>query len=324
MQEELLQFKIQNVWILVDCPKGARLVAQGYTQEEGIDYEEVFAPVVRIEAIRLFLAYASFKRFIIYQMDVKSAFLYGTIDEEVYVMQPLGFQDPEFPDRVYKMLGQPILPWTKRILREKMDLSNVNAARLELKRFRDAAAAHMNFFFFYSIAVQTSGSGISNLLAVATTFTGSGNLYCQGMKLEEIREKFIPVWKQFEDFLPMALKEEGERVKRKGMKLEPGSAKKIKTSEEVSIEDLKGMIQLVPMEEVYVEALQVKHPIIDWKIHSEGQRDYWKIIRLGGHTTVYQFFVDMLKQFDREDLNQPWALVKETLSIRQALSDKEN
>nr|GFB06946.1 ribonuclease H-like domain, reverse transcriptase, RNA-dependent DNA polymerase [Tanacetum cinerariifolium] len=81
----------------------ARLVAQGHTQEEGIDYEEVFAPVTRIEAIRLFLAYASFMGFTVYQMDVKSDFLYGTIDEEVYVMQPLGLQDPEFPARVYKV-----------------------------------------------------------------------------------------------------------------------------------------------------------------------------------------------------------------------------
>nr|GFC69692.1 copia protein [Tanacetum cinerariifolium] len=64
----------------------SRLVAQGYTQEEGIDYDEVFAPIARIEAIRLFLAYASFMGFTVYQMDVKSAFLYGTIDEEVYVM----------------------------------------------------------------------------------------------------------------------------------------------------------------------------------------------------------------------------------------------
>nr|GEW64296.1 retrovirus-related Pol polyprotein from transposon TNT 1-94 [Tanacetum cinerariifolium] len=127
MQEELLQCKFQNVWSLVDCPKGirpigtkwvlknkkdergivirnkARLVAQGHTQEEGIDYNEVFAPVVRIEAIRLFLAYASFMGFTVYQMDVKSAFLYGTINEEVYVMQPPGFQDPEFPARVYKV-----------------------------------------------------------------------------------------------------------------------------------------------------------------------------------------------------------------------------
>nr|GEU70163.1 hypothetical protein [Tanacetum cinerariifolium] len=69
----------------------ARLVAQRHTQEEGIDYDEVFAPVARIEAIRLFLAYVSFIGFTVYQMDVKSAFLYGTIDEEVYVMQPPGF-----------------------------------------------------------------------------------------------------------------------------------------------------------------------------------------------------------------------------------------
>ncbi|GJW47463.1 retrovirus-related pol polyprotein from transposon TNT 1-94 [Tanacetum coccineum] len=80
-----------------------RLVAQGYTQEEGIDYDEVFAPVARIKAIRLFLAYASFKDFMAYQMDVKSAFLYGKIEEEVYVYQPLGFEDPDFPDRVYKV-----------------------------------------------------------------------------------------------------------------------------------------------------------------------------------------------------------------------------
>ncbi|GJV84896.1 putative ribonuclease H-like domain-containing protein [Tanacetum coccineum] len=117
----------KQVWTLVDLPYGkraigtkwiyrnkkdergivvrnkARLVAQGYTQEEGIDYDEVFAPVARIEAIRLFLAYASFKDFVVYQMDVKSAFLYGKIEEEVYVCQPPGFEDPEFPDRVYKV-----------------------------------------------------------------------------------------------------------------------------------------------------------------------------------------------------------------------------
>nr|GEU55703.1 hypothetical protein [Tanacetum cinerariifolium] len=80
----------------------ARLVDQGHTQEEGIDYDEVFAPVARIEAIRLFLAYASFKDLIVYQMDAKSAFLYGKIEEEVYVCQPPGFKDPDFPNKVYK------------------------------------------------------------------------------------------------------------------------------------------------------------------------------------------------------------------------------
>nr|GEY92835.1 putative ribonuclease H-like domain-containing protein [Tanacetum cinerariifolium] len=71
----------------------------GHTQEEGMDYEEVFAPVTRIEAIRLFLAYSSFIGFMLYQMDVKSAFLYGTIEEEVYVCQPPGFKDPDYPDK---------------------------------------------------------------------------------------------------------------------------------------------------------------------------------------------------------------------------------
>ncbi|GJX94377.1 putative ribonuclease H-like domain-containing protein [Tanacetum coccineum] len=88
MQDELLQFKLQK-----------KVVAQGYTQEEGIDYDEVFAPVARIEAIRLFLTYASFKDFMVYQMDVKSAFLYGKIEKEVYVCQLPGFEDPDFPDR---------------------------------------------------------------------------------------------------------------------------------------------------------------------------------------------------------------------------------
>nr|GEU43786.1 putative ribonuclease H-like domain-containing protein [Tanacetum cinerariifolium] len=81
----------------------ARLVAQGYTQEGGVDYDEVFAPLARIEAIRLFLAYASFKDFAVYQIDVKIAFLYERIEEEVYVCQPPGFEDPKFPDKVYKV-----------------------------------------------------------------------------------------------------------------------------------------------------------------------------------------------------------------------------
>nr|GEW64234.1 retrovirus-related Pol polyprotein from transposon TNT 1-94 [Tanacetum cinerariifolium] len=126
MQEELLQFKMQKVWILVDLPNGkraigtkwvfrnkkdergivvrnkARIVAQGHTQEEGINYEEVFAPVARIEAKRLFLAYASFMGFMVYQMDVKSAFLYETIEEEVYFCQPPGFEDPDYPNKVGK------------------------------------------------------------------------------------------------------------------------------------------------------------------------------------------------------------------------------
>nr|GEX76831.1 retrovirus-related Pol polyprotein from transposon TNT 1-94 [Tanacetum cinerariifolium] len=82
----------------------ARLVAQGHRQEEGIDYDEVFALVARIKAIRIFLAFASYMGFVVYQMDVKSAFMYGIIDEQVYVSQPLGFVDPKFPNKVYKVV----------------------------------------------------------------------------------------------------------------------------------------------------------------------------------------------------------------------------
>nr|GEV65734.1 putative ribonuclease H-like domain-containing protein [Tanacetum cinerariifolium] len=144
MQEELLQFKIQKVWILVDLPFGKKVIrtkwvyrnkkdergvvvrnkeqlfVKGHRKEEGIDYDEVFAPVARIEAIRIFLAFASYMGFIVYQMDVKSAFLYGTIDEEVYVTQHPGFVDPKFPNKVYKVvkalygLHQALRAWLSR------------------------------------------------------------------------------------------------------------------------------------------------------------------------------------------------------------------
>nr|GEY21856.1 retrovirus-related Pol polyprotein from transposon TNT 1-94 [Tanacetum cinerariifolium] len=97
--EELLQFKMQKVWILVDLPYGKREIGTKWVYRNKKDER-----VARIEAIRLFLAYASFMGFMVYQMDVKSAFLYGTIEEEVYVCQPLGFEDPDHPDKVYKVV----------------------------------------------------------------------------------------------------------------------------------------------------------------------------------------------------------------------------
>ncbi|KAJ9566625.1 hypothetical protein OSB04_002591 [Centaurea solstitialis] len=125
MQEELNQFEALKVWRLVKLPEcksvidtkwllknkrdanniivrnKARLVAKGYRQQEGIDYNETFAPVARLEAIRMFLAYAAYKDFTVFQMDVKTAFLYGHLKEEVYVAQPEGFVDKEHPDYVY-------------------------------------------------------------------------------------------------------------------------------------------------------------------------------------------------------------------------------
>nr|GEW18375.1 retrovirus-related Pol polyprotein from transposon TNT 1-94 [Tanacetum cinerariifolium] len=125
MQEELHQFDRLQVWELVDKPFGktvikikwlwknkkdedqivirnkARLVAKGYAQEEGIDFEESFAPVAHLEAVWIFIAYATHKSFSIYQMDVKTAFLNGSLKEEVYVAQPDGFVDLDHPEKVY-------------------------------------------------------------------------------------------------------------------------------------------------------------------------------------------------------------------------------
>nr|GFC21975.1 retrovirus-related Pol polyprotein from transposon TNT 1-94 [Tanacetum cinerariifolium] len=125
--EELNEFERLKVWELVPRPdqvmvitlkwiykvkldelggilkNKARLVARGYRQEEGIDFEESFAPVARLEAIRIFLAYAAHKNMVVYQMDVKTAFLIGNLREKVYVSQPDGFVDPDNPNHVYKL-----------------------------------------------------------------------------------------------------------------------------------------------------------------------------------------------------------------------------
>ncbi|GJS06523.1 putative ribonuclease H-like domain-containing protein [Tanacetum coccineum] len=107
MQEELHQFdrldKNKRDEENTVIRNKARLVAKGYAQKEGIDFEESFAPVARLEAVRLFIAYAAHKSFTVYQMDVKTAFLYGPLKEEVYVNQPDGFVDPYHPDKVYRL-----------------------------------------------------------------------------------------------------------------------------------------------------------------------------------------------------------------------------
>jgi len=127
MHEELNQFKRNEVWDLVPKPAShksigtkwvfrnkldesgiivrnkAKLVAKRYNQEEGIDYDETYAPVARLEAIRLLLAFACIMHFILFQMDVKSVFLNGYIEEEVYVDQPPSFMDYEHPNHVHKL-----------------------------------------------------------------------------------------------------------------------------------------------------------------------------------------------------------------------------
>jgi hypothetical protein len=127
MHEELENFERNQLWTLVDPPRDvnvigtkwvfknkqgedgevvrnkARLIAQGYSQVEGLDFGETFALVARLEAIRILLAFATSKGFKLYQMNVKNAFLNGVIQEEVYIRQPPGFESPKYPDRVYKL-----------------------------------------------------------------------------------------------------------------------------------------------------------------------------------------------------------------------------
>jgi hypothetical protein len=127
MHEELENFERNHVWELVEPPPNchpigtkwvwknkegengmvvrnkSRLVAQRYSQKEGIDYEETFAPVARLEAILILLAFAMAKGFKLHQMDVKSALLNGVIEEEVYVKQPLGFESEKYPHKVYRL-----------------------------------------------------------------------------------------------------------------------------------------------------------------------------------------------------------------------------
>ncbi|GJX69708.1 putative ribonuclease H-like domain-containing protein [Tanacetum coccineum] len=172
MQEEMQQFINQKVWKLVPLPDGkiairtkwilknkrdargivvrnkARLVAQGHRQEEGIDYNEVFASVARIEAIRLFLAFASHIGFLVYQMDMKSAFFYGEIDEEVYVTQPKGFEDPHFPKHVYKKRS------TKKAWCDEFEV-------LMKREFEMSAMGELTFFLGLQVKQKTDGIFIS-------------------------------------------------------------------------------------------------------------------------------------------------------------------
>nr|GEV13297.1 copia protein [Tanacetum cinerariifolium] len=614
----------------------AHLVVQGHTQEEGINYEKVFAPVAKIKAIRLFLAYASYMGFTVYQMDVKSAFLYRTIDEEVYVMHPPGFQDLKFPHRVYKVekamyeLHQAPRAWygtlskylldngmafkeskvpspradetafpigdvryreafptdtsldagqdreniaktsdmpyealprvtslgggegsMQQKLQKLMDTCTnlqrqhslmderiqsqdleITQLKTRVKTLQDNKKKREGFaqedapnikgmdleedlsdgdksadkgsdrtdemshvlgslgavdilasrglrstFTTASLSVATASTCISFAVATASgsfptaiifttasvatpttrvirssrgVFIGylslisvnilsiskkdkekekmtepeqpSKEKVVEQMSIQlakdleakfaqedqisreqaerdseiamihaekelemmiaeldrsnEMIAKYLSEYEQasvglshdekvelinellmyqrhlaqikkyqaqqnkpttkterrnfsmlilrsnekMKDFVPMNSKLESERLKRPGIQLDKERIKKLKTAEasgieptqeqqseepkELSEEELKKIIELVPVEELYIEALQVKYPIIDWEIYSEGQRKYCKIIRVRNHTEVYQMFKDMLKKFDREDLDK--------------------
>ncbi|GJR89034.1 putative ribonuclease H-like domain-containing protein [Tanacetum coccineum] len=229
MQEELLQFQHQKVWILVDLPSGmkvigtkwvfrnkrdqrgvvvrnkARLVAQGHRQEEGIDYDEVFAPVARIEAIRLFLAFASFMGFLVYQMDVKSAFLNGTIDEEVYVSQPPGFVDPDHPNKVYKVvkalygLHQAPRAWYAT-LSNFLEEHGYRRGTIDKTLFQMSSMGELSFFLGLQVQQSQTGLFISQEKYVADML--------KKFKLESVKIAITPM----ETKVPLTKDEEGSDV----------------------------------------------------------------------------------------------------------------
>nr|GEX72334.1 hypothetical protein [Tanacetum cinerariifolium] len=233
----------------------ARLVAQGHTQEEGIDYDEAFSPVARIEAIRLFLACASFMSFTVYQMDVKSAFLYGTIDEEVGTIYQTLF--------IRRQRGNFILVqvYVDDII---FGSSNLQLCRefeaLMHEKFQMSAMGELNFFLGLQVLQKKDGIFLSQDKYVGDILKKFG--------YSDVRSSNTPTDKENPWGKDGTGKDTSEEV--------PEEAK---SPEEVTKEKVKEMMQLVPIEEVYVKALQFKHPIIDWKVYHEGQRSYWKITR---------------------------------------------
>nr|GEW12761.1 copia protein [Tanacetum cinerariifolium] len=481
------------------------LVAQGHMQEEGIYYDEVFAHVARIEFIRIFLAFASYMSFIVYRMDVKSAFLYGTVDEEVYVTQPPGFVDPKFPNKVKQKEDGIFISQDKYVaeILKKFDFLCVKTASTPIKTqkplVKDDEAANVDVHLYrFQVTPKTShlqavkrifrdayekkliqvlkihtDNNVADLLTKAFDVssnealaipeqTAAGKeksnryklLLFSLMKDDAINLMLLVDFLNTQDIqyalmvnptiyvlcikqfcATVLIKKVNDVIKLQSecMHLKRGRIEAIDADEEITLMDMETQADLgaelqgrkdddtaaikdasaakptvfddekvtmtmaqtlikmkdekarlldekmakmlhdaeveqaaarekeynkvqtlfkpnkdkeptkkrvaeetllhetfkklkafeVSVSEFKIEALQVKYPLIDWEIHYEGSRSYWTIIRVGGITEVYQSFKDMLKGFDREDLDTLWRLVKEKFSSSVPIVDKE-
>ncbi|GJX44837.1 retrovirus-related pol polyprotein from transposon TNT 1-94 [Tanacetum coccineum] len=196
MQDELHQFDRLKVWELVDKPFGkmiiklkwlwknkkdedqtvirnkARLVAKGYAQEEGIDFEESFAPVARLEVVQIFVAYAAHKSFLIYQMDVKTEFLNGPLKEEVYVAQPEGFVDPDHPEKVYLLFV-----WIKASSHELQRQSTGDICKLCSSNVDEDTASRLWLQLQQNTIVLRLSVSHSNIMQPRTTFSYKAHPY---------------------------------------------------------------------------------------------------------------------------------------------------
>ncbi|GKA98029.1 hypothetical protein Tco_0825923 [Tanacetum coccineum] len=176
--------------------------------------------------------------------------------------------------------------------------------RAEAKRNKPMTPAQQKAYMSTYIKNQEGGYSIKQL---------------KSLSFEQVKEIFEATMRRVQSFVPMDSELEVQRLKRAGS----GEEQSAKKEKELSEEELQKLMMIVPVEEVYVEALQVKYPIIDWEVYIEDSRKYWKIIRVGDHTEAYQTFDDMLKKFDRDDLDKLWSLVKERFSSTDPTDDKE-
>ncbi|GKA98545.1 hypothetical protein Tco_0826482 [Tanacetum coccineum] len=193
--------------------------------------------------------------------------------------------------------------------------------RVEAKRNKPMTPAQQKEYMSNYIKNQEGGYSIKQL---------------KSLSFEQVKEIFETTMRKVQYFVPMGSELEVQRLKRAGQEVleEPIKRQKIgealgsgeesaEKEKELSEEELQKLLVIVLVEEVYVEALQVKYPIIDWEVYSEDTRRYWKIIRVRNHTEAYQIFAKMLKNFDRDDLIKLWDLVKERFGTTKPTADKE-
>nr|GEX41328.1 retrovirus-related Pol polyprotein from transposon TNT 1-94 [Tanacetum cinerariifolium] len=302
----------------------ARLVARGYTQEEGIYYDEVFAPIERIKAIRLFLAYASFMGFMVYQVDVKSAFLYGKIKEEVYVCQPSGFEDPGHPDKVYKVvkalygLHQALRAWYKTLAKYLMG-NGFHKGKIDQTSFIKNKKGDI-------LLVQVYVDDIifgSTKKELCTEFE---RLLKDKFQMSSIRKLTFFLGLQIESFIPMDTElvkgskkavEGNEKAaegisKRAGGKLEQEDAKRQRTEEAIESVKLKRCLEIILDDDdlkIKATLLSSKSPtIVDYNIYKEGRKIFFKIIR--ADDMVYYLLVEKMYPFIRNILQQMWKDVR--------------
>ncbi|GJU36916.1 hypothetical protein Tco_1185270 [Tanacetum coccineum] len=195
--------------------------------------------------------------------------------------------------------------------------------RAEAKRNKPMTPAQQKAYMSTYIKNQEGGYSIKKL---------------KSLSFEQVKEIFETTMRRVQSFVPMDSELEDKRLKRAGQEglEEPAKRQKIREAsgsvqeqsdeepkaDELSQEQLQQLMIIVPEEGMNVEALQTKYPIIDWEVYSEDTIKFWKIIRVGNYTEVYQVFEDMLKNFDRDDLVKLWSLVYERFNSTELTDDK--